>query len=94
MKHFTTFCLSSFNKLWCNDYFYIGKLIEAMPTYDGVRNLGCAWLLFCLFPDFLWSRRIVDGLFVAFGFGRCGASHAIYIFGSLWKMTMIFKNSS
>ncbi len=60
----------------------MGKLIEVMPSYDGVRNLGCAWL-FCLFLDFLWSEGIVDGLFVAFGFGRCGVSHAIYTFGSM-----------
>ncbi len=72
----------------------MGKLVEVMPIYDDVRNLGCAWLLFCLFPNFLWSRKIVDGMFVAFAFGRCGSSHAIYVFGSLWKMKMKFKNSS
>ncbi len=49
--------------MW-DSYYCLERLLEAVFTYDGVRNLGCTWLLFCVHANFLWSRRIATGLFV------------------------------
>lgn len=51
-------------ELSCNNYYYMGKLLEAMFTYEGVIFFGCAWFFFSLFVDFLWSEQVVNGLFV------------------------------
>jgi len=42
----------------------MGKLLEAMFTYEGLKVFGCAWFFFSLFVDFFWSERVVNGLFV------------------------------
>jgi hypothetical protein len=64
-KQFTTFCLLSFSRA------FVWWLLLHGDTFKGyvylwwcVRNLGCIWLLFCLFVDFMWSGTIVDGMFV------------------------------
>jgi hypothetical protein len=48
----------------CDGYCYMEKLLNALLTYDVVRNLGCVSLFFCLLAIFLWSGRLVHGFFV------------------------------
>jgi hypothetical protein len=63
-KQFNLFVFHHSMELLCDSYYCLEKLLEAMFTYDGVRNLGCTLLLFCVHVNFLWSKRIDARLFV------------------------------
>jgi hypothetical protein len=75
-------------ELSCNNYYYMGKLLEAMFTYEGVKVFGCAWFFFLYLLIFCGVNKLLMGCLWCVRIWRCGLLHAIYVFGGLWRTKM------
>jgi hypothetical protein len=79
-------------ELCYNDYYYMGKLLEVMLTYEDAKILGCALLFFVCLLTFCEVIELLMGCLWCIWIWRYGLLHAIYVLGGLWKTKTRYKD--